>query len=366
MQPELQVQGTWIILFGILTLIGIGWWLYSLTKKYPKMKLGAIITMIMVEHNETVFIMLSILIGVAEATMAASIHPVGQAPPNPFARFMTHFATQLAAMGAGLVLFRDIAQIFRKGGWTILTRLLTAAAVGLLALGLPVANMYIISNGLRETAALQLFWASWNPFISDAAYDAAVLSQGFTLPYSSWDGLSYVMCATCMLTLTGLVVIFIEGLRCLDPDNAIRYRKMFEKVTEDDGKDEKDEKGDKGDKKKKPEGEDTEEVKKVTDNLRYLLLRFGYHGEDLRKMVANSASKVDTIQGKLKAKFATRISNLVIKCEDFDLQKEAFAEKERNTKNALIDAEIRTLFESSPKEENMDKRGFGIKLRKKS
>lgn len=370
--PELQVNGLLIVFFALLAIAGLVLWFWRLKKKYPKMPLGEILSMVFVKDSETIFIISCILINFSEAVMAASIHPVGETPPNPIARFLSHGLISFVAISAGVTLIRDMAKIFVKkiGATQIIARTLKVLLVTTAALGLPVVNMYLISNGLHESVPLSLFMASWNPFISDTELAKALIMYDLPPNYSFWDGLSYVMSTTVCLTGAHMLLVGIEGFNNMDSTNKVRYNKMFEGIPDEEEKEgEKDK--DKGEKDKgdKDKGDkdimDAEKrlIEKVKDNLSFLLRRVGYSGEGLTQNRDTAAGKLDKMVLQEQAKMAERLAILVNAAKTLDNQTD-LKDDEKKKKKKEIEDKIRSLFGNSPKETDLDKRGFGITLKK--
>jgi hypothetical protein len=369
--PELQVNGMLIIFFGLLAIAALVFWMWRLRKKYPKMPMGEILSMVFVKDSETIFIFSCILINFSEAVMAASIHPAGETPPNPLARILSHGLISFVAISAGVTLIRDMAKIFVKkiGTSQVVARLFKVILVTTAAIGLPIVNMYLIANGLNESIALSLFMASWNPFVSDAQLAQVLTFYNLPPNYSYWDGLSYVMSTTVALTGAHMLLVGIEGFNNMDSTNKVRFNKMFEGLEDDNEKGEKDDKGkDKGDKGKDDKEKDIMEaekrlLEKVKDNLSYLLRRVGYSGEGLTQNRDTAAGKLDKMVLQEQAKMAERIAQLVNASKTLDSQTD-LKDEEKKKKKKEIEDKIRSLFGNSPKEADLEKRGFGITLKK--
>lgn len=371
-QQEMAFSSSTLLWLGLGTLAGVGVWLYFLKKKYPKMTIGEILSMIFVRENETVFIVATILINFAEALMAASIHPVGQTPPNPLARFLVHSIISFVAISAGITLIRDVAKIFVKGigKAQVTARIIKVLLVLMAALGIPILNMYIIANGLKESIPVELFLASVNPFVSKAELAGAVLYYSLPPNYSFWGGLSYIMCATVSVTGVHMLLVLIEGFNNMDTTNQLRYDRMFEGVEGEKAKDGKDgkkegEKGDKkGEKKEEPlmDGEERH-ISQIKDNLLFLLRRVNYTGSGLDNLKTTTAGKLDKMPLADQAKMAERIAKLVNEGKTIDSKAYKNDEDKKREKKDL-DLKIRALFEGSPKETDIDKRGFGTTLKK--
>ena len=145
---------------------------------------------------------------------------------------------------------------------------------------------------------------------------------------------------------------------------------MFEGV-EDDEKSDDDKGKDKGKDKDKDKDKDKEIMEaekrlleKVKDNLSFLLRRVGYSGESLNQNRDTATGKLDKMVLQEQAKMAERISQLVNAARTRDAQTNLKDDEKKKQKKEL-ETKIRELFGNSPKDPNLDKRGFGITLKNK-
>ncbi len=367
-QHQFTMDAGIIIILGLLAVAGLGLWLWSLKRKYPKMPLGEILSMVFVKDSETIFVISTILINFSEAVMAASIHPVGETPPNPLARILSHTLISFVAISAGVTLIRDMAKIFVKNidGAQRTGRVFKVVLVLAAALGLPIVNMYIIANGLHESVPLGLFMASWNPFVSSEELAVAVAYYGLPPNYAFWDGLSYVMCTTVALTGTHMLLVGIEGFNNMDSTNKVRYDAMFQGIDhEPEKKDDKkrdDKKG--GEKPKDDDVMPAEErmIEKVSDNVVFLLKRVGYSGEQLEHIRVTATGKIDKMGLSDQGKMSERLAQLVNSARTIDTQQ--LKDEDKKAKKKELEAKIRSIFGDSPKLPDINKRGLGITLKK--
>lgn len=371
MPPDHTVNGTWIIIFGLATLAGLGIWLYLLKRKYPSLNLGEILSSVFSREHETVFVLTLLLINVTEAIMAASIHPSGQTPPNPLARFLSHMGIQLIAIAAGTSMWRELAKAFEpkisKAART--ARFLKGAAITYAAIKIPFINLDIIANGLHEDVVLSLYQAGLNPFIGHSTLVQAYQYYGYPENYSPWGGMSYVMCTSTALTHIHMMLIGIEGLSLLDPTSETRQKLLKNLPLKEEKKEEKkdEKKEDKDKKKDKVEKEDLmnaekRNLEKVPDNLAFLLKRVGYSGDQLDKFVKQASEKLDKMPPQEGSKMSERLSNLVNECNT--LTKSNLSGDEKKKKNNEIKDKIHKIFAASPNATEIKDRGFGMTLKK--
>lgn len=152
--------------------------------------------------------------------MAASILSLGhQAYQLNFAaRFVGHMSLALLSLLGAVSLtkgFRSLGELFMSPlkdnfyfrGF-ILRTFRVILAVGF-AFGLPVFNMLLIANGLHETPAIRLLWA--DSFGTKERYIYLLAKHGKTIEYEPWDGISYPMAATIVITIAHILIILWDA-----------------------------------------------------------------------------------------------------------------------------------------------------------
>lgn len=213
---------------GTLGLIAV--WLYFEKKRHPGLEPGKIIMLYMTKYNISFFMMLCIIMNMAEAMMAASLISSDDKFALSFvARYFSHLSLSTMSILGAFTIFKEY-QVWRStfSGWKtfrfskLVFRSLRLAISAGAAFLLPVLNMYIIGNGLHETAHLKLLLASLNIFDFDhSGYLYLLAKNGLTLEYEPWDNVSYPMIATFGVTITHLITIAWEGLTLTDIDDPV-------------------------------------------------------------------------------------------------------------------------------------------------
>ncbi len=371
---ELIFNNLVITILGLLTIGIIGYWLYRIDKAHPNMKLGEILAAKGVDNNETVFAIVIAGIFLSEAIFAATIHPKDEQQLSPVARFMAHFLISVAGTVASITAVRDIVAIFLPNisATRRFTSTVVALSVLLLSLIVPIINAMLIAGGLDEDVNLQLFLIDW--FNSDEVYKKACLYYGLTENYSSWGGMSYAMQATCAATAVHFSLTWIEGWRNIN--SPTRLRLLIERISaeeEEAAKILKDKAKPKADPEKKKPKADSEpmaaqerHVEKIKDNLTFVLKRIGYSDETLTKQVNSAAARLDSIkESSAKFSMATRLASIVLESKTHD-SRNWDDDGEKATNRKKIEKSIYAYFEGPIKEEDPDKKGLGITLKKNS
>ncbi len=213
---------------GLGTLFVIVVWLYYEKKRHPGLEPGKIIMLYMTKYNISFFMGLCIVMNLAEAMMAASLISTEEQFKLSFvARYLTHLSLSVASIGGAFTIFKEWAvwrstfssrKSFRPSKFVFRSlRVLIATSAAFL---LPILNMYIISNGLQETAHLKLLLESINFLdLDNSRYIYLLAKNGLTIDYEPWDNVSYPMIATVGVTFTHLITIAWEGLTLTDIDD---------------------------------------------------------------------------------------------------------------------------------------------------
>lgn len=373
---EWLYTSTTILLLGLGTLLAFGAWAYYLVKREKK-PFGEIFNVMLVHQNESILVAVTLLIFFAEAVLAATVHPPGEIPPPPFARFISHLAISIVGITANVTLMKQFARVFEPkiDAVSRFARVLLTGSLFLMATGIPLANCVLISAGLGQDLKLELFLMSWNPFVT--SYELSAVIQKFggdPTQYRPWAAMSYAMKTTVVMTVLHTWVGVIMGLYNLASQERRKEVMSNPYAPKDEKKDDKKDK--KTDEEKRKEREERKEYEPMEgekradeeseSNLIYLLRRMRYEGSDLDKMVklASKAHYSMANSGE-RIRFAARIAAMRDECETFDKKKGSLGEAEKSAQAAVLRKKIRVLFESSPSAAKERDRGLGITLQGK-
>lgn len=334
-----------VMVLGAVTLALIGGWIWLVTRK-SKASAGEVVATLMVTKNETIFMVIITLIYIAEAMLAATVHPEGQIAPHPMARFITHLGISVAGLVANLTLVRDIASIAEKGvdPASRVFRFGVMMGVAFLSLAIPYYNAELISSGIGEDIPFQLYIYSLYPGVSSEEINSIAEAYGYSTPYNAWAALSYVMKTTWRLTVIHLVLSGVEAFRNMSSKERrgmlfLTEAQRAEIYGEEEEAEEEDK--DKKKKKKKDKKKDKEDDDIISKNIEFLLRRVGYSGDKLTSQTKLAVQRLSKLDEEKNFAVAGSILDLKAKAEKID--KETDKDRKAKKKETLLQ-DIRTLF----------------------
>lgn len=356
-----------VTVLGLITIAGIGYTLYRLKKQHPGMKMGALVSAAGVDNNEIIMIIIMMGIYIAEAVVSSTITVSGEAAQSPLGRFMMHMGISVLGAICGITFWRDMATCIRPNLALRyrLPHIFVTLCVGWAALYIPIINTGLIAANLGQDMQYELYryqlWADISPFTGQD--DVIKMFEAYGLPpnYNPKGNMLAIMKVSLAGLLIHYIIIAIEGGRNIA--SPVRQKMLFESVfdefeeegkkKDDEKKDDKKEEGKKGDEEK--EGKD-----RLESNIRFLLSRWGYRGDELVKQVKAAIRNLDSLDQAKRLGFTVRANNLRKRAtinDDKGKSTDASAED-----NRILD-EIKALFSNSPKETDPDKFGLGLTLK---
>jgi hypothetical protein len=362
---------TIVFIFVLVALIGGLWYLQ---KKYPEETLGEIISIIFQREAWTIYVATILIIGIAEAGMAASFHIVGQVETNPLIRFCSHLiiaitytAGQLSLAPTAIKMFRS----FTEGSYIKAIGHVFGFVLALLvAFALPVANLALIASGVGETEKLEIFFY-WLR-VDHATFVQFLQESGLPANYKPFGSISYVLATSAVLTL--LVHPFLgitDSFLTITQGGARSQSLLFNKILKDKEEKAADKplsKDDKKDKKqevieKQADKEDVLEGKKkaaddFTGNIEFLLNRLGYDKSKQSAIFNQQLTKIKTVLDSTKSelergKYGEMVAKFRAKFVELD---KTNADKIAHYKLAK---EVHDKFQASPRVG-----GFGTSLKR--
>lgn len=352
-------QGT-ITIAGIVILLGLVGWVVWLKYKNPEITIGEVINILVLKEKVSIFIFANIIVNLASAIVAASIHPHGEAQVNTFARLLVHGSISLAGIVCNIIapvlvilVLEEIseqrskkkkeASWFKAGGMFFLTLVLAFGSIAF-----PLLNLSIIAGGLREL---------------DKLYCLINYCQGYGGMYA-FQQMTYIMQAEVGAMIAHYFLAAVDALWIAISPHAAMQEAIRQSVVET-AKGSKGGGGSKADKNVDKNKEKKE--KKDADNLEagiiYMLKRRGYKDKALNDKVELANKTIDKMSAANRNKVAQAAAKLVSDIKTWDdskEKKEASAEKVQE-KNQLFDKRIYDLFAGSDASGD----GFGFQLKKK-
>lgn len=369
-------NSTVILLLGLGSLITFGLWAWYITKREKK-DFGEIMSILAANKSESIFVGIVILIFFSEAVLAASVHPPGEMPPPPLARFLSHLSISIVGTVASVAFVKEIASIFEKGldAASIVVRIFIVAGIAILALGVPLGNAMLIAAGLGEDMKFYLFCMDYLTLgVDDTDFYLIVAKYGGNSSYQSWGAMSYVMKTTIFLTMSHILISIIEGLRNVSSKQRRSLLFAPAKSEEGDDKDKKKKKEEKTPEQKRKERKERDEdyemtkgeertVDELEENLEFLLGRMKYEkGEKMDNMVDTASKALYSIKrAEDRVRFCGKIATIVADCKTTDKDK-SLSEEEKKNKKHKQRTKIRALFEGAPDAPKLEDRGLGCTL----
>lgn len=327
----------------------------------------------LIHQNETVLVILTLIIYFAEALLAATLHPEGEIPTPPLPRFITHVAMSVAGLTANLTLMKQFAKLLQP--MDHLSRFFQGLVVLMtliMSVGIPIFNCTIIASAMGEELKFFLFLQDYcNFFINESEFRLMVIKYGGNPDtYMSWSAMPYMLKSTVGLTLTHVMVGLLMSL--VNMSDQDRRKKAFKNPYEVEEK-----KNSKSEEDKRQERKERKDVppmpaesrmeEQVTSNLKYLLRRLRYKdNDDEMQDILDKASEVMYVKitdNGLRIKFATRIHTLKTECMDLDKKKDSMDETKKQEANKRLKEKIRKLFSGSPNATKSEELGLGITLK---
>ena len=356
-------QGT-ITLVGLAILAGLVGWVAWLKWKNPDITVGEVINILVLKEKVSIFIFGNIIVNLASAIVAASIHPQGEAEINTLARLLVHGSISVAAIVCNIIwpvlvilVSEEISNQRKKdkkkdrsytkaGGLIFLTIVLAFGSVGF-----PLLNLSIIAGGLREV---------------DKLYCLLNYCQGYGGIYA-FQQMTYIMQAEVGAMIAHYFLAAVDALWiAISPHSAMQdaiRRSVVEGASKSDSSSGKG--GGKADKtvEKNKDKKEKKDVENLEGGIIYMLKRRGYKDKSLDEKVELANKKIDSMSAANRNRVAQAAAKLVSDIKTWDdskEKKEASAEKVKE-KNELFDKRIYDLFAGSDASGD----GFGFQLKKK-
>lgn len=355
------------IIFLVLFL-ALGGGLWYMKRKYPEETLGEIISIIFQREIWTIQIATMFIIGLAEAGMAASFHITGQAETNPLIRFISHLtiaivytAGQLSVAPAAVRMFSAFKEKSYMKAFFHVCGFFTTLII---ALGLPVANLALIANGIGETDKLQIFW--YYIISNHDEFQAFLQMAGLPENYKPFGSISYVLATSSVLTLIVHPILGLSDSILTITHGGLRSSKLLANpvIKEKElSKDEKKKKTEEVKEAQKDVKDVLEEKKKASDdfmgNIEFLLTRLGYdkgrHATAFNEQLRKVKTVMDGVkEEKTKGVYAEKIAKFRSSYVEMDKNKNTSKEAYHK-----LDMEVFNMFQMSPKHG-----GYGVSLKK--
>lgn len=208
---------TWL---GGITLLAFVLLIWQAKKHNPDKEVGVVINEYLYRYNISIFLVAAFILNLAEAMMAASILAVGKQTYalNFAARFAGHMSLALLSLLGALTLtkeFKSFGELFKppfKDNFYFLGLLLRLVRIGLasaFAFLLPILNALLIANGLHETPAIRILYADYVG--NNVDLTLLLLKYNKPFDYEPWDGISYPMAATLVITMCHILIIIWDA-----------------------------------------------------------------------------------------------------------------------------------------------------------
>lgn len=359
-------QGT-VTILGLGIILGLIGWVIWLKYKNPDMTVGEVINVLVLHEKVSIFIFMNILVNIASALVASSIHPKGEAAVNVLARMSVHGAVSLVAIVCNIIApvlliltmeefsaqnKKDKAD--RNYGRPIMMLFLTFV-LGLGSVFFPMLNVFIIAGGLQEVDKLVCLWQYCNGYGGLVAFEQ----------------MSYIMQAEVGAMMAHYFLAGIDSLWITISPHAATQEAIRRSVVEaakskggSDGKSKSSSKSSDKTVKKNKEKKDEDDLKNLENGIRYLLVRRGYAGKDLQKKQKQAEKVLDSMSPADQNKVANAVAKLYSEIDTWDNSdiKKNSTDEERKEKNQLFEKRIYSLFEGS----TADGSGFGFQLKLKN
>lgn len=376
---EWLYTSTTVFILAGATLAAFIAWAYYATKRENK-PFGEVWNVMVVHQVESFLVVVTLMLFLAEAVLAATVHPPGEFPPPAIARFLSHFTISLAGMAANITLMKQFARIFEKDidRVSLVARILLVFSLGMLAVGVPIMNGLFIAAGMGEDLKFYLFLQDFfNPFCSDSELaDMVIKYGGNPSEYRTYGAMPYALKVNVGLMYVHIFIAIIAGLFNLASQDRRKlvFSNPYQKKEEGGGKEKK---GDnKSDEEKREERRKRDEEYKgmpgeerhremAEENLLYLLRRMRYEpGKQLDRLLDDATEALYAMRKhEHRIKMAARIASLRSECETFDSQKKSMSNADKDSGAEKLRKKIRKLFESSPSESRVENQGLGVTLK---
>lgn len=327
MEPNLPQL--WQSNFGMVSIMGISVllfiigfiWFLSTREVNKNLKVGEVINKYFV--NERVFITIAfvILVNLAEALTAASIQNVHEAPFNQVARFLSHLGIAIMGITCSVYTPMMISEAFDKSKtnpvkWALLVAIVTGSVI------FPAINVILISAALKCTPIVNAFLRTWSSV--------------------AWGLLPSIMQVTIGLTIAHMYALFLDGLFIAAGHSKLEAAKEPKK----------------GEELQKDISEKGEKAK-YTDGVKFLLMRFGYTGQELTNKITMANKIINNMNATDQAALAKNMYDMTTSIKQFDSVSASMDAKEKADKKGIQKTEIANLFAASVK----GGKGFGMTLK---
>lgn len=356
------------LILGLITFALLGWMFYSLNKTYGNkdLDLGELMSLLAVDKSETIFVMVIIILFIAEGFTAASLHPKDDVNV-PFSTITSHVCLAILGAVSTITAVRDIAAVtikdvpLRYRIWRI-----AGLILGLFfAIWIPIITVGLIAAGLDKGFEYDVWLYSFNPFIDSVEYHGYLFKYGFPDNYQPYNSLPLMLKRSIWVTVFHMLALLWEGTRNMSsPKRTYMLMKKikaelsmdFEK---EDSKDDNEE-----DDKDKDKSKDTDS-KHVLDNLKYILGFINYEKSKIDKVAQHASNYILSLKkddDDQRVRFGVAIASLRSRIEHYHGMGDGNAKKK---KKGELKSEVYQLFENDPKNSDLRKRGLGVPLKGK-
>lgn len=308
-------------------------------------EVGKVFLAWMIKYPISVFFVFLGFLNLAEAGLAASASETTNVP----VRFFTHLTIGLVSLAAGLVWVKEATNL-KRSFWVkpfsfsrVFASFVTFSVASVFTIGLPIVNMLIIANGMRQIRQLELF----NSWLFDDKIDYLLKLSEYGLPptFSPFQSISPAMLATICATFVHIGLVVWEAAKAaLITDPSVRdalYDDMQEPKKEDKKKDEK-----KEEKKEDAPKEEKKEEKTKKQPFQTTAERIiSYLGYDAKE-VAEKVNKIMTIKSsfteeqQIKVGEAFSIIRLEIESNEKKFSDKDITEDQYNREKSKIQSKI--------------------------
>lgn len=348
---------------GVLALVFFG--IRAMRKKYPGQDYGQLIATHAVDKNEQYFILFIILIYIAEALVASTVHAPNEGAPNPLARTISHIAINLIGTFAQITLVRDFAVLFLKmPKKERAIKIIVALFVAMIAMIVPYANLLLISSGMGQYQDFLLWTAHMLPWTTTDKWQNALIALDLPANYNPFAQFQTQLKTTVFLTVLDYLITILEGARNIS--SPARRRMLLASFRKELAEEAIIKRNEAVDKPKEGGANDpmpgsTRDPKKIEENISILLSRIGYKEQQKRntmvKLCNESLQRVK--DNDMRMKLAAKISGLKIEAAQADAMDDNNPEK--STTKAELKARIKAFF-MAKNEGPIETRGLGVKV----
>lgn len=285
-------------------------WRYWNKPENKDLPFDFVVRRLLVQHTSSIFMAVNVLTVTGESLMAAGA--IGDARVNTLARFITHFTIGFLCLIGALNIFKSLGAFMqdmreKKYGQAGI-QFAIFMILCFLTLIAPCINTVILAHSFHQSAELNLFISSMNPWVSQNKYIYLLVEAGKSMPYSPWGELHSAIAASVALNFITFLIVAYEGLHnwyVAAEDSSMGRGIVGEGKKEDKkGEEEEDEK----------DSKDDPNTKTVMSNVEQLLkFYFTINGTVLDAEVKAISDKIrNVIKGRQPTTLMATVTNSVV------------------------------------------------------